>query len=435
MFGLLLGLLLCSSWAAFLWRYYLRYRQYLVHRANEKRPQEVEDLITVEDYAKARDYNLDRHKYFFAYELFNQIWTTVLFTSGWLPWLWEVSSALPLQSITFLILKLVLDSSIELPWEMYSNLVVEQKHGFNKQTLGFFLKDRLKQFILLLICLIVLFAFTEWITNNGGPNFFIHIWLVVSGLAFVFLHIFPEYIAPWFDKFVPLPDGELKAALEKQAASLNFPLTKLLVVIGSKRSAHSNAYLYGFWNNKRIVLFDTLLCSEEKQKVLKVCGEAAQEVDTSEKARGLTNDEVLAVLGHELGHWYLWHFWILLSLLDLNLLVMLMAFAKFYKWAPLYEVFGFSGTPTIIGIILVYTFVLGPYFELAKTLMNTAVRRCEYAADGFSANLGYGDQLVGGLKKLGKDNLYLPVDDPLYSMCNHDHPTVAERIEAIKKRQ
>ncbi|EPB77829.1 peptidase, M48 family [Ancylostoma ceylanicum] len=273
------------------------------------------------------------------------------------------------------------------------------------------------------------------------------------------------------------------AALEKQAASLNFPLTKLLVVIGSKRSAHSNAYLYGFWNNKRIVLFDTLLCSEEKQKVLKVCGEAAQEARglTNDEvlavlghelghwylwhfwillslldlnllvmlmafakfykwaplyeARGLTNDEVLAVLGHELGHWYLWHFWILLSLLDLNLLVMLMAFAKFYKWAPLYEVFGFSGTPTIIGIILVYTFVLGPYFELAKTLMNTAVRRCEYAADGFSANLGYGDQLVGGLKKLGKDNLYLPVDDPLYSMCNHDHPTVAERIEAIKKRQ
>ncbi|CAJ0599247.1 unnamed protein product, partial [Cylicocyclus nassatus] len=126
-------------------------------------------------------------------------------------------------------------------------------------------------------------------------------------------------------------------AIKKLAASVDFPLTKLYVVYGSKRSAHSIAYMYGFWNNKRIVLYDTLLSGEGKEKVIKECAEAADEMNDKDKARAMSNDEVVAVLGHELRHWALWHTMINPIIAELNILLMLTVFAYFYRWKLLFQ--------------------------------------------------------------------------------------------------
>ncbi|KAK6033826.1 peptidase, M48 family [Cooperia oncophora] len=168
----------------------------------------------------------------------------------------------------------------------------------------------------------------------------------------ILMTVYPAFIAPLFDKYIPLPEGELKVAIEKLAASQKFPLTKLYVVYGSKRSAHSNAYMYGFWNSKRIVLYDTLLSGEEKEKVMAQCAEAAAEMTDKDKARGMTNDEVVGVLGHELGHWALWHSIINLVIAEINIFFMLAVFAYFYRWELLYKAFGFHTTPIIVGLIL-----------------------------------------------------------------------------------
>merc|ERR1712007_148934 len=122
--------------------------------------------------------------------------------------------------------------------------------------------------------------------------------------------IYPEFIAPLFDKYTPLPEGELRTEIESLAASISFPLYKLYVVEGSKRSSHSNAYFYGFFKFKRIVLFDTLLEESERLKLKTEDDkeeEKEDEKDESKKATGCNNTEIVAVLGHELGHWKMNH--------------------------------------------------------------------------------------------------------------------------------
>ncbi|XGW20226.1 hypothetical protein V3C99_003774 [Haemonchus contortus] len=429
----LFKLLLGTNWVLFLWNYYLHYRQYRVHLVNEKRPKHVEDLISEEDYEKARNYKLDKHLFGFAHDLYGQLWTTVVLVFGWLPWLWYMCSPYRLPSLIFLLVNSLVDTIIDLPWDMYDTFVIEEKHGFNKQTVGFYLWDKLKKMAVSMILMAPVILVVEWIVEHGGPYFFVYVWIFVSIVLLLLMTIYPAFIAPLFDKYIPLPEGELKVAIEKLAASLKFPLTKLYVVYGSKRSAHSNAYMYGFWNNKRIVLYDTLLSGEEKEKVIQQCAEAAAELTDKDKARGMSNDEVVAVLGHELGHWALWHTLINLVIAELNILFMLAVFAHFYRWELLYEAFGFYTTPTLVGLILVIQFVLGLYNQVAEVLMSIHSRRCEFAADAFAAKLGHGDKLITALTKLCKDNLVPPIDDPLYSMCNHSHPPVPERIAAINK--
>ncbi|KAL6729188.1 hypothetical protein Aduo_000265 [Ancylostoma duodenale] len=429
----LFKLLLGTNWVLFLWNYYLHYRQYNVHRQNEKRPQHVEALITEEEYTKARNYKLDKHTFSFAHDLFGQVWTTVVLVGGWLPWLWYACSPYPLPSVVFLAINSLVDTLVDLPWDMYDTFVIEEKHGFNKQTMGFYFADKAKKMALSLVIMAPILLAIEWIVEHGGPYFFVYVWMFVSVVLLLLMTIYPAFIAPLFDKYIPLPDGELKVAIEKLAASVNFPLTKLYVVYGSKRSAHSNAYMYGFWNNKRIVLYDTLLSGEEKEKVIKECAEAAEEMNGKDKARGMSNDEVVAVLGHELGHWALWHTLINLVITELNILLMLSVFAYFYRWELLYEAFGFHTTPTLVGLTLVFQYIMALYNQVTDVLMSIHSRRCEFAADEYATKLGYGDRLISSLTKLGKDNLALPIDDPLYSMCNHSHPPIPERIEAINK--
>ncbi|CAJ0593532.1 unnamed protein product [Cylicocyclus nassatus] len=431
----LFALLLGTNWILFLWNYYLQYRQYDVHRRNDKRPKHVDALITEEEYAKARDYKLDKHHFSFAHDLFSQVWTTFILVSGWLPWLWYACASYPLHSVVFIAVNGLIDALIDLPWDMYDTFVIEDRHGFNKQTLGFYFTDKAKKWVLSLAIMAPVLLVIEWIVEHGGPYFFVYVWLFVSVVLFLLLTIYPAFIAPLFDKYIPLPDGELKVAIEKLAASVDFPLTKLYVVYGSKRSAHSNAYMYGFWNNKRIVLYDTLLSGEEKEKVIKECAEAADEMNDKDKARGMSNDEVVAVLGHELGHWALWHTMINLIIAELNILLMLTVFAYFYRWKLLFQAFGFHTTPTLVGLMLVFQYVMGLYNQITEVLMSIHSRRCEFGADEYAVKLGYGDKLISSLTKLGKDNLSLPIDDPLYSMCNHSHPPIPERIEAINKKR
>lgn len=283
--------------------------------------------------------------------------------------------------------------------------------------------------------------------------------------------IYPEFIAPLFDKYVPLPESELKVKIEALAKRVGFPLTKLYVVQGSKRSSHSNAYMYGFWNNKRIVLYDTLLSPETIAELFpdskkdedepKPAEEPLVEVSSSEdedatgvktrKKKGMTDDEVVAVLGHEIGHWKMMHTVIHLTVAEINLFFSLFLFGYLYKNQDIYDAFGFHNeTPTLIGILLVFQLILAVYNEIFGIAQSFASRYMEFSADKFSAELGYAEQLCDSLIKLGVDNvsseklhysyllmkhfqLSLPVDDHLYSAVHHSHPPIPERIEALKK--
>ncbi|CAG2123462.1 unnamed protein product, partial [Medioppia subpectinata] len=140
-----------------------------------------------------------------------------------------------------------------------------------------------------------------WIVKWGGDYFFIYLWAFCFIITLLLMTVYADYIAPLFDKFTPLPDGELKQQIEKLAQSIDFPLKKLFVVEGSKRSSHSNAYFYGFHKNKRIVLFDTLIEDFHKNEEKKEEAEDKSSGDSAKKEHkkcGCNNDEILAVLAH-----------------------------------------------------------------------------------------------------------------------------------------
>jgi STE24 endopeptidase len=446
------------NWLIWLFEQYLAWRQYQVHLKNEKRPSLLSNLMTKRNYARARLYKLDRDRYGFVTDIFNQVQTTIFVFGGLMPLLWNYCGNYTtneiLQSIYFVIFLTVVDVVISFPFSYYDTFIIEQKHGFNQQTFSFFLKDKAKKIVLNLVLTLPILSGIIWLVQWGGEYFFFYLWLFISAIIFVMMTIYPEFIAPLFDKYVPLPDGELKQKIEALAKKVGFPLTKLYVVQGSKRSSHSNAYMYGFWNNKRIVLYDTLLApetivelfgeSEKKEEptqenlpVIDV-SDSDEEIDTNNAKnrtkKGMTDDEVVAVLGHELGHWKMHHTVIHIVIAELNLFLSLYIFGSLYKNDTLFEAFGFHGQhPTLIGFLLVFQLALAIYNEIAGVAQSFLSRHMEFSADRFSADLGYADTLSNSLIKLGVDNLSLPVDDPLYSAVHHSHPPIPERVKVLEK--
>jgi len=451
------------SLLTFIWEFYLSYRQYRVHYEAEKRPAHVSEIMSEEDYDKARLYKLDKHRFGFIRSIFGQIETSFVLLTNFTAFLWYFSGDITskyygeseiVQSLLFCFIQSVMDTIISTPFSYYDSFVIEEKFGFNKQTRPFFFMDRIKKFVVSLALTAPIICAIIWIIKSSGPYFFVYVWVFISFVTFVMMTIYPEFIAPLFDKYTPLPESDLKTKIEALAAKVEFPLTKLYVVEGSKRSSHSNAYMYGFWNNKRIVLYDTLLSPEmnEELKALhnppttdkktdEVINEEEKPVETEKlekepevkKSLGMNDDEVVAVLGHELGHWKLMHTLAHLIIAEVNLFLVLVVFSYFYKNIAVYQAFGFDSQPVLVGLILILQYILAPYNEVMSLAMSFLSRYMEFSADKFSAELGYASLLISGLVKLGKDNLSLPIDDWLYSMVNHSHPPAPERIAALKK--
>jgi len=218
------------------------------------------------------------------------------------------------------------------------------------------------------------------------------------------------------------------------------------VVEGSKRSSHSNAYFYGFFKFKRIVLFDTLLeeserlklkTDEEREKEAKEKEEKADSTEEKEKEKkktGCNNEEIVAVLGHELGHWSMNHVLKNILIAQVQIFSVFALFGYLSKSSPLYQAFGFTDSqPALIGLMIVLQYITAPYSAVVGFLMSVLSRRFEFQADAFAANLGKAKDLKSALVKLNNDNLSFPIYDWLFSAWHHSHPPLLERLEALKK--
>ncbi|GMT00148.1 hypothetical protein PENTCL1PPCAC_22322, partial [Pristionchus entomophagus] len=421
----------------FLWELYLINRQRLKHESTPKRPIEVESIISEEDYVKARSYSIDR----LTFKIFRMgaecgVMILMLY-GGYYSTLWSFSSLSSYPITAFMAIHSVISFLIDLPLSLYENFIIEELHGFNKYTSKFYIIDAIKKLVLSTVITIPLCSGAVWLIENGGDLFFIYLWLFISVVILCMMTIYPAYIAPLFDQYSPLPDGELKTAIEGLAARLDYPLTKIYVVDGSTRSGHSNAYMYGFWKNKRIVLYDTLLSGEEKEKVYKALGkEEPKDEDGKKKedGKGMGVEEVVAVVGHELGHWALSHTVRQLGTAELNILLALFCFSFFHNNETLSTAFGFpDGAPSLISLLVIMQYVMGVYNEMFSLFTVFITRKMEFEADAYAAQLGLAPKLTTSLIKLSKDNLSVPVNDDLYSLCRHTHPPVPERIQTLKK--
>jgi STE24 endopeptidase len=403
----------------FVFRRYLDYRQYQVLKKKSP-PPALKEEISQETFDKSQDYSRAKQRFSWVHSGFSFAQELIEIKYDFIPKYWlfagmllsKLAPVMPAfaggvitQSILFLFATGVSKTIIELPFDYYSNFVLEEKYGFNKMTLGLFFSDTLKTFFLESAISFPLFAAILKIIDVFGDKFIYY----ATGLFLVFMlamqTIYPTVIAPMFNKFDPLEDGELKTAIENLAKEQNFPLTKLYKVDGSKRSSHSNAYFVGLPWSKQIVLFDTL-------------------IDHS------SVEEVVAVLGHEIGHWQLSHLPKNILFVEASLFLTFSLFNGFINNKSLYAAFGFDSQPTIIGFIL-FSYLYQPISALSTFASNLLSRKHEYEADAYAKKCGYHEELCSSLIKMSEENLSYIDAYWLYSAFHRSHPLLAERLSAL----
>lgn len=418
-------------------------------------PVELENELTVETFEKARLYGLDKSQFSIVKSILLEVILVPLeLYFGVLSLLWYKSQELAaqlnlnpeseIQTSCVLILILTVVSLVkEMPFTIYGVFVLEEKHGFNKQTAGFFIIDQLKSLALSITLTLPIASAVIYIVQIGGPYFFVWLWLFVGIVTLLFVTIYPVFIAPLFDTYRPLDNGPLRTSIEELSAKLKFPLKQLYVVEGSKRSAHSNAYFYGLWGSKRIVLFDTLLINKGKpieEKTPEPDSEKDEDKDkdvsTNDK-KGCEDSEVLAVLAHELGHWKLGHVTKNIIISQVHLFLMFFAFGYLFHFDPVYRAVGFKEgeKPILVGLILIFTYIFGAYNALITFAMTVLSRKFEYQADEFAQKLGYSEELSKALIKLNIDNLGFPIYDWMYSSWSHSHPTLLQRMDRLNQNK
>ncbi|KAF3441565.1 hypothetical protein FNV43_RR15479 [Rhamnella rubrinervis] len=395
---------------------YLDLRQHAAHKLPSL-PKTLVGVISNEKFEKSRAYSLDKSHFHFVHEF-----VTILMDSGILffrvlPWFWKKSADFVvlaglnadneiLHTLAFLAGVMFWSQITDLPFSLYSTFVIEARHGFNKQTIWLFFRDMFKGICIALVLGPPIVSAIIFIVQKGGPYLAIYLWTFMFILAIVMMTVYPILIAPLFNKFTPLPEGELREKIEKLAASLKFPLKKLFVVDGSTRSSHSNAYMYGFFKNKRIVLYDTLIqqCKND--------------------------EEIVAVLAHELGHWKLNHTMYTFIAMQILTLLQFGGYTLVRNSSDLFQSFGFDTQPVLIGLIIFQHTVM-PLHHLVSFGLNLLSRSYEFQADAFAKKLGYAAPLRAGLVKLQEENLSAMNTDPWYSAYHYSHPPLVERLAAL----
>lgn len=408
-FGLVFLGALALSTTLRLWLAWRHIRHVQSHRARV--PREFEGEITLEAHQRAADYTCAKTRLAMAstaVEVVAILWLTF---GGGLQSLHELTAAwLPqglARGIALIALVTLLMTAIELPFGIYRTFRIEQRFGFNRMTPGLYAADLAKSLLLTAAFGLPLVASVLWLMDRMGTYWWIYAWIVWVGFNLFMLAIYPTWIAPLFNRFSPMQDEELKARVERLLARCGFRAKELMVMDGSRRSTHGNAYFTGFGASRRIVFFDTLLAR-------------------------LTPPEVEAVLAHELGHFKLRHVakrmaWIFCASLAL---LWLLGYLLDKPW--FFEGLNVSSPSTAMGLILF--FIVAPQFAfLLQPLGAMYSRRHEFEADGYAARHASAADLISALVKLYRDNASTLTPDPIHSAFYDTHPPASIRIARLRK--
>lgn len=412
------GLVVGFTVGQYLFSNYLEYRQYRVF-SKPAPPVELKQAIDEETFTKTQSYGKAKSLFSFVSSLYGLVENLTIYKFDVLPKLFGFAgtvvrrfaprwaSGIMSQSIVFMFTLNLVGTVVSLPLSIYQTFVLEEKFGFNKQTPKLFVTDLIKQQLLSIVLGAPMTVGALKLIDYFGDKFFFYLSLLVLIYQVVLMAIYPTLIQPLFNKLQPLEEGELKTSIENLAKRVNFPLTKIYVIDGSKRSSHSNAYFMGLPWSKQIVLYDTL-------------------IDKS------TVEEVTAVLCHEIGHWYLWHIPKLLGTTQAHLFCIFALFSAFIKNKSMYNSFGFYDSyPILVGFIL-FNDLLQPLDSIMTFFMNLVSRKFEYQADAYAVKLDYAHELGTALIGIHKENLSAVDVDWLYSSYHRSHPTLPERLKALE---
>ena len=386
-------------------------------------PNEFNEKITLEDHQKAAEYTQAK----LLVNHFEIIFSTVVllvWTLGgglnWLDGLWQAQTDNALTiGVGFIISLMILGSLIDLPFSLYRTFVLEQKFGFNKMDGKTFAGDFLKEVLLTLIIGLPLIYAVLYLMGAMGEFWWAYVWLVLTGFSLLMFWLYPTYIAPIFNKFKPLDNTDLKAKIDNLLTRTGFKSDGVFVMDGSKRSSHGNAYFTGIGKNKRIVFYDTLL-------------------------EGMEDQEVEAILAHELGHFHHKHIRkhmitsFAISLLGLALLGYLINESSIIMdldkaitdW--FFHGLGVSN-PSYHTALILFTLTMPVFSFFIAPISNALSRKHEFEADAFAAKHTNADDLVSSLVKLYRDNAATLTPDKLYSAFHDSHPSASIRIKELKR--
>lgn len=370
---------------------YVNLRQY--KKLGEKMPKTVSKLYNEESWLKSTNYNKDKLLFYTFCEIAESIKEIAfLYYVEYFYSLFGGISKNP--KTTFILFYFFANQIFKIPFNAFFDFYIENKHGFNKKTVKLFIYDFfIGIFLTFLIGSPVLYVFFYIVEKY--LNFEIYLGSFVAFFQLFMLWIYPIVISPLYNKFVPLESSTLKKAVEDLALKVGFKLDKIQVMDGSRRSGHSNAYFTGFGKHKRIVFYNTIL-------------------------NQLEEDEIVAVLAHELGHWHCSHLFKQIGL----------SFVQIFGFVYLFKTF--LPKEHKIAIYFLKFLVGSSAIQVPVVLfVNLITRKFEREADRFAVKYGFGEKLKDALIKLQKENLGAPIVDFLYSAISYQHPHIYERLDLI----
>ncbi|MEH1006875.1 M48 family metallopeptidase [Winogradskyella sp. ECml5-4] len=378
---------------------------------NDPIPEVLNDVYDAEEYKKSQAYKTVNYKFGLITSLFSFVLTLGFLLLDGFEYVDNFARRYSdnpiLIALIFFGIIMIASDIITTPFGYYKTFVIEEKFGFNKTTKKTFILDKLKGLLMTVLLGGGIIALIVWFYQVTGNQFWLYAWGIVTAFT-VFMNMFySKLIVPLFNKQTPLEEGELRTKISAYAASVGFNLEKIFIIDGSKRSTKANAYFSGFGSEKRVTLYDTLV-------------------------NDLDDEEIVAVLAHEVGHYKKKH--IIFNLVTSILLTGLTLFilSIFISNPLLSNAIGVE-TPSFHVGLIAFGLLYSPISEVTSLIMNYVSRVFEYQADDYAKATYKAEPLITSLKKLSKNSLSNLTPHKAYVFMHYSHPTLLERINNLKK--
>ncbi len=374
-------------------------------------PEELKGIYDDKKYAKQQAYSKENSRFSSFTSSFSFVVILIfLFFQGFAllnNYLSQSIDSELLLGLAFFGILFIANDIISLPFSIYDTFVIEQKYGFNKMKPKTFVFDKLKGYLLTAVIGGVLYAVIYKVYVYTEEYFWIYCWGILSLFMVFFSMFYSNIIVPLFNKQKTLSNKELKTSITEFSKKVGFKIDNIYEIDGSKRSSRANAYFTGFGPKKRIVLYDTLL-------------------------NELSENEIVAVLAHEIGHYKKKHTLVGLIISLIQMGIMLFILSILITNPLLSQALGVA-EPTFHIALIAFTLLYSPISTITGLFMNVLSRNNEYEADNFVKENTYEDALINALKKLSKNNLSNLTPHPWFVWANYSHPTILQRIKMLKK--